>query len=179
MLSAYVLPGAAAWTVVGLALGVAAVAIPWLSTAAVVATVAYGCLYGAAEVRGSSWPAAPGRRWQVPQDMLIGASPRRRVLVWGSILGPGFLTRNPYAGFAILPVLVAAAGGIQAAIVVGALIGAAHAAGRGAALLRDSTRPQDEPFVLLLRMLRWRLVDGLALLTAAGAAAVVVGFRLG
>jgi hypothetical protein len=179
VLAAYVVPGAAAWAAVGLALGVAAVAIPWLSTAAVVATAVYGCLYGAVEVRGLPWPAAPGRRWQVPQDLLIGASPRRRVLVWGSILGPGFLTRNPYAGFAILPVLVAAAGGVQAAIVVGALVGVAHAAGRGAALLRDSSRPQDEPFVLLLSMLRWRTVDGLALLAVAGSAAVVAGFRLG
>jgi hypothetical protein len=178
VLAAYVVPGAAAWAAVGLALGVAAVAIPWLSTAAVVTTVVYGCLYGAAEVRGSPWPAAPGRRWQVPQDLLIGASPRRRVLVWGSILGPGFLTRNAYAGFALLPVLVAAVGSVPAAVVVAGLVGAAHAAGRAAALLRDSSRPQDDAFALVLSLLRWRVADGLALLTVAGAAAVVAGFRL-
>jgi hypothetical protein len=178
VLAAYVVPAAVAWAAVGLALGFLALAAPWLATAGVVACVVYGCVYGAAEVCGSSRPAAPGRRWQVPQDLLIGASVRRRVLVWGSILGPGFLTRNPYAGFAILPVLVAAAGHVPAAIVVAGLVGVAHASGRAAALLRDSSRPQDKPFTLLLRSLRWRALDGLALLTVAGAAAVVAGFRL-
>jgi hypothetical protein len=178
VLGAYLVPGAAAWALAGLALGVAAVAIPWLATAAVVASVVYGSAYGAAEVGGSPWPAAPGRRWQVPQDFLIGASPRRRVLVWGSILGPGFLTRNPYAGFAILPLLVVTANSIPAAIVIAALVGVAHGAGRAGALLRDSSRPQDEPFELLLSLLRWRVVDGLALLTVAGAAAIVAGFRI-
>jgi hypothetical protein len=178
VLLAYLVPGAAAWAALGLALGVAAVEIPWLSTAALVASVLYGCAYGAAEVGGSPWPPAPGRRWQVPQDLLIGASPHRRALVWGSILGPGFLTRNPYAGFAVLPLLVAAIGRVPAVVVVAGLAGAAHAAGRAAALLRDSARPQDDPFALLLRSLRWRAVDGLALLTVAGAAAVVAGFRI-
>ena len=67
---------------------------------------------------------------------------------------------------------------IPAGIVVAGLIGVAHAAGRAAALLRDSDRPADEPFALLLRSLRWRALDGLILLAVAGAAAVVAGFRL-
>ncbi len=178
MLAAYLIPGAVVWATVGLMLSALALAVHWLGPAAVIAAAVYGCGYGAAEVSGSSWPAAPGRRWQVPQDLLIGASGRRRVLVWGWILGPGFLTRNPYAGFGILPVLVATASSIPAGIVVGGVIGVAHAAGRAAALLRDLGRPADEPFALLLRSLRWRALDGLVLLAVAGAAAVVAGFRL-
>ena len=111
--------------------------------------------------------------------MLIGATSTRRVLVWGAILGPGFLTRNPYAGFGILPVLVVADGRLPAGIVIAGLVGAAHATGRACALLRDSSAPLSEPFALLLRSLRWRVLDGLALLTVAGAAFVTAGFRLG
>jgi hypothetical protein len=185
VLAAYIVPAAVAWAAIGLALSLLAQAAHWLATAAVAAAAVYGCGYGAAEVRGSPWPAAPGRRWQVPQDLLIGVSGSRRVLIWGSILGPGFLTRNPYAGFGLLPVLVAtsasglpAGGRVLAPIVVGGMVGATHAAGRAGALLRDSARRQDQPFALLLRSLRWRVLDGLALLTVAGAAIVVAGFRL-
>jgi hypothetical protein len=185
VLAAYIVPAAVAWAAMGLALNLLAQAAHWLATAAVAGAAVYGCGYGAAEVCGSPWPAAPGRRWQVPQDLLIGASGSRRVLIWGSILGPGFLTRNPYAGFGLLPVLVAtSASGLPAGgralvpIVVGGLVGATHAAGRAGALLRDSARRQDQPFALLLRSLRWRVLDGLALLTVAGVAIVVAGFRL-
>ncbi len=144
------------------------------------------------------WPA-PGRRWQVPQDLLLGASGRRRVVVWGTILGPGFLTRNPYAGFGMLLLLAASIGSLPAAVVVAAAIGAAHAGGRAFALLRDSaTEPtgealpqtteqetaqhettQQDAFTLLLRMLRWRTLDGVALLATAGAAIVTAGHWLG
>jgi hypothetical protein len=179
VLAAYVVPGAAAWAAVGLVLRVLVLAVPGLATAAVVAAAAYACGYGGAEVCGLPWPPAPGRRWQVPQGLMIGASGSRRVLVWGSILGPGFVTRNPYAGFGILPVLVAAASSVPAGIVVAGLVGAAHAAGRAAALLRDSASPQDQPFALLLRSLRWRVLDGFGLLAVAGAAIVIAGFRLG
>ena len=177
MLGAYLLPGAAVWALAGLAIGVLALVVPGLATAALVAAAGYGSAYGAAEVCGWPWPAAPGRRWQVPPGLLIGASGSRRVLTWGCILGPGFLTRNPYASFAILPLLVATASSIQAAVVVAAVVGAAHAGGRAAGLLRDVRRPQAEPFALVLRSLRWRALDGLALLTVAAAAAVVAGFR--
>ena len=78
----------------------------------------------------------------------------------------------------MLVLLVATAGGLPAAIWVAALIGAAHAGGRAVALLRDSASRTDEPFALLLRSLRWRTLDGLALLAVAGAAIVTAGYRL-
>ena len=182
MLAAYTVPAAAVWAVLGLAL----TALP-IGTAALLATALYGCAYGAAESLHLRRPRTPGRSWQVPQDFMIGASSRRRVLVWGSILGPGFLTRNPYAGFGVLPLLVAgtvpAAGGpggrLALGLAVGVMVGIAHGAGRALALLRDVSRPQGDPFALLLRSLRWRALDGLALLAIAAAATVTVVGRLG
>ncbi len=100
-----------------------------------------------------------------------------RLAVWGTILGPGFLTRNPYAGFGMLMLLTASIGSLPAAILVAAAIGAAHAIGRAFALLRDSATAQHDPFMLLLRSLRWRALDGLALLAIAGAAIVTTGHR--
>lgn len=183
MLAAYAAPAAAAWALLGLVLAALPIGLPALVVAAV-----YGAAYGVIEVSGTPWPA-PGRRWQVPQDYLIGASSRRRVVIWGSILGPGFLTRNPYAGFGMLLALVAAVGGLTsgplasgrltAGIVLAAGVGIAHGCGRALALLRDSASPPDDPFGLLLRSLRWRMTDGLALLAVAGAAVVTAGYRLG
>jgi hypothetical protein len=159
-----------------------------IAHAAVVAAAIYGCGYGVTEVFGLRWPA-PGRSWQVPQGLLIGVGGSRRLLVWGTILGPGFLTRNPYAGFGMLVLLAASVGRLPAAIVVAAVIGAAHAGGRAVSLLRDSaaaqrktaqhettqhdtaqheTAPRD-PFALLLRSLRWRALDGIGMLVIAGA----------
>jgi hypothetical protein len=153
-------------------------ALPVAGGAILVAAV-YGCGYGAAEVFGFRWPPPPGRRWQVPQDLLIGSSGARRLVVWGTILGPGFLTRNPYAGFGMLVLLAASIGSLPTAVVVAAVIGVAHATGRAIALLRDSATAQREPMALLLRSLRWRVLDGTALLAVAGAAIVTVGYRLG
>jgi hypothetical protein len=173
VLAAYALPAAAVWALLGLLLG----ALP-IASVAVVAAAVYGSGYGVVEASGMVRPAAPGRRWQVPQDLLVGGRGRRRVVLWGAILGPGLLTRNPYASFGLLVVLAAAAGGLPAGVWVAALIGAAHASGRAFAVLRDSARPQDEPFALLLHSLRWRVLDGMALLAVAGAAIVTAGYRL-
>jgi hypothetical protein len=173
VLLAYTLPATAVWALLGLALG----ALPIASAALVIAAV-YGCGYGIVEAAGLARPAAPGRRWQVPQDLLLRGGGGRRVVLWGAILGPGLLTRNPYASFGMLVVLAATVGSLPAAVWVAALIGAAHASGRAFALLRDSASPHGEPFALLLRSLRWRVLDGLALLAVAGAAIVTAGYRL-
>jgi hypothetical protein len=179
VLVAYALPAAAVWALLGLALG----ALP-IASAAILAAAVYGCGYGVIEASGMPRPAAPGRRWQVPQGFVLGGNGGRRVVLWGAILGPGLLTRNPYASFGMLVVLAATVGGLPAAVWVAALIGAAHAGGRAFAVLRDSANsgegasPQDETFALLLRSLRWRVLDGLALLAVAGAAFVTAGYRL-
>jgi hypothetical protein len=79
----------------------------------------------------------------------------------------------------MLVLLAACTGSMPAAVAVAAAIGAAHASGRGAALLRDAAAPQLEPFALLLRSLQWRTLDGIALLLIAGAVIVTAGYRRG
>lgn len=161
-----------------LALGLGLAALP-LTGVALVAAVVYGCYYGGAELAGRRGLAVPGRRWQVPQSMMINASPRRRILVWGAILGPGFLTQNPYAGFGLLPIAVAAmrAAGTGACLALAAVIGLAHGTGRAAALLRDVRRgalaSAADQLDVLLKTVYWRRFDGVALLAVAAVAAVV------
>jgi len=158
-----------------LAAGLCLAALPLAGVALVVAVV-YGCYYGGLELAGLRGLAVPGRRWQVPQSMMINASPRRRILVWGAILGPGFLTQNPYAGFGLLPVAVAAmrAAGSGASLALAAAIGLAHGAARAAALLRDvrrsTTATATGQLGVLLKTLYWRRFDGAALLAVAAAA---------
>jgi hypothetical protein len=172
VLAAYAIPAAAVWAVLGLVL----CALPLAGVALVLAAI-YGCGYGAVEISGAARPAAPGRTWQVPQDLVIARGSARRLVIWGSILGPGLLTRNPYAGFAVLPLLIAAVArpagtSLAASAAVAALIGAGHGAGRAFALLRDREIRPDDPMALLLRSVRWRVADGYGLLVAAGAAIV-------
>ncbi len=168
VLAAYATPAVAAWAALGAGLGALPLARPALLLAA-----AYAAGYGLIEVTGWLGLPPPGTRWQVPQTMVMGASPGRRIVVWGSILGPGFLTRNPYAGFGLLPVAVAAASGVQAAVTLAAAVGLAHGAGRALALLRDA-RPGraagSDPMRIVLASMHWRTLDGYALLVMAGAA---------
>ena len=149
MLAAYAGPAIAVWVLLGLAL--TAFPLRWL---ALPAAVAYGGYYGTLELTGWRGLPAPGRSWQVPQSMLIDAPPRRRLLVWGALLGPGFATRNPYAGFGVLPVAAAAMPGPVAGIAFGAAIGLAHGAARAAALLRDVRELRDVPELRGVRDLR-------------------------
>ncbi len=169
MVAAYALPAVAAWMLLGLVLG----ALP-LSTAALVLIAAYGACYGLAEAAGRPGVSAPGSSWQVPQSMVAGISGRRRVLVWGSILGPGFATRNPYAGFAVLPLAVAASGGIAAAVALATALGFVHGTGRALALLRDARDLRNgaaaDHLRLVLKSMHWRTFDGFALLLLSGAA---------
>jgi hypothetical protein len=108
--------------------------------------------------------------------MVAGISGRRRVLVWGAILGPGFATRNPYAGFAVLPLAVAAAGSIPAGVALAAAVGVAHGTGRALALLRDTRDFRNgaaaDHLALVLKSMHWRTFDGFALLLVSGIAVV-------
>lgn len=165
--SAYALSAVVTWAALGAVLGALPLARPALAL-----VTAYAAWYGLTEAAGRRWLPVPGTRWQVPQTMVVGTSARRRLLVWSTILGPGFLTRNPYAGFGLLPAAVAAAGGVPAAAALAAAIGLAHGTGRALALLRDA-RPgaAADPMRLVLVSMYWRTADGLALLVIAGAAA--------
>ena len=172
VVTAYAVPAVAVWAALGAILGV----LP-LARLALVLTAAYAACYGLVEVTdrlgGRIRLRPPGTRWQVPQEMVTGVSRRRRILVWGSVLGPGFMTRNPYAGFGLLPIAVAAAGSVRSAAALAAAAGLAHGTARALALLRDA-RPgraaAPDPMRLLLTSMRWRLVDGVVLLVTAVAA---------
>jgi hypothetical protein len=191
VIAAYALPAVAVWAALAIALTAVRLAEPALAAA-----VLYGGGYALAEIFRWRAPRPPGRSWQVPQSMLIEASIVRRVLVWGSLLGPGFATRNPYAGFWLLPLAVASMPGMRTGLAVGAAVGLAHGAARGAALLRDVKELQPAPIPaaavagavvpvapaavdhdipthldMVLKAVRWRRLDG-ALLAAAAAAAL-------
>ncbi len=163
---AYALPAVAVWAVVG----AVANAVP-VPAAALVLLALYGAYYGVIESAGRPGLPAPGRAWQVPSPWVDGAPRWRKLLVWGSLLGPGFATRNPYAGFGALVLVVACAGDLRAGIVLAAAIGLAHSAGRAGALLRDLRRGTGGDYLdSVLAQMRWRRVDGLAMLAACAAA---------
>jgi hypothetical protein len=186
VVAAYAVPAVAVWALAGALLALVPVA------AGLVLAVGYGGYYGVTEVTGIPGLAAPGRRWQVPQTMMIDASPWRRVAVWGAILGPGFLTRNPYAGFGLLPAVVVVAGmaGTRAAVALGALVGLAHGGARAIALLCDLGALRVEVVAgagaragaggaaaqldLLLKAVYARRVDGAVLIAIAAIAAVLM-----
>jgi len=150
-----------------------------LSTIALILMAGYGVFYGVLEADGRARPAPPGSRWQVPSEWVRGVSRRRRLMVWGSLLGPGFATRNPYAGFWLLPLAVAAVGNIGYGVLLAAAIGAAHSTGRALGLLRAGPDVDVHSYLQsTLRSMYWRMADGLALLAAAGAAAMTCAYRL-
>jgi hypothetical protein len=193
VLTAYALPAVAAWLLLGAIL--AATPLTWtgLTWIGLIGAVGYGAYYGLTELTGVRGLMAPGRRWQVPQTMMIDASPRRRVLVWGAILGPGFVTRNPYAGFGMLPLALAATrlAGPWAVLALAAVIGLAHGVARATALLRDVSDLHAGPpasgaaasgaaasgaaaqLDLLLKTVYARRLDGAVLLAVALAAAAL------
>ena len=150
-----------------------------LSLIALVLMTGYGVFYGVLEAGGKARPAPPGSRWQVPSEWVRGVSRRRRFVVWGSLLGPGFATRNPYAGFWLLPLAVAAVGNIGYGVLLAAAIGAAHSTGRALGLLRDVQHVDVNSYLQsALRSMYWRKADGFALLATAGVAAVTYAHRL-
>jgi hypothetical protein len=150
-----------------------------LSAIALVLVAGYGVFYGILETGGMPRPTPPGSRWQVPAKWVRGVSRRRRFVVWGSLLGPGFATRNPYAGFWILPLAVAAIDDLGYGVLLAAAIGAAHSTGRALGLLHDVKDVDVDSYLQsTLKSMYWRMADGFALLVAAGAAAMTYAYRL-
>jgi hypothetical protein len=174
LVAAYVLPAVIAWALLGLLANAAP-----LSTAALILIAVYGVFYGLVEAAGRARPSPPGSTWQVPSAWVLGAPRWRRTMVWGSVLGPGFATRNPYAGFGLLPLAVAAVGDLRYGVLLAAAIGAAHGTGRALALLRD-VRVVDGANYLqsMLRSMYWRMFDGYALLAVAGLSVMECVYRL-
>jgi len=139
----------------------------------------YGLYYGVVEIGVVAGMRAPSTTWQVPQSFVSGVPARRRIMLWGAILGPGFVTRNPYAGFFVLLIAVAGIASTWAGIATAALIGTAHGTGRALSLLRDTRNIATADYLeTVLKSIYWRTFDGYALLILSGVATIVlVGSR--
>jgi hypothetical protein len=173
VVATYAVPAAVAWMVIGFGVNM----LP-LSTAALFLVVVYAAFYGLVEAVGRPHPAPPSSGWQVPSAWVQNVSKRRRFLVWGSILGPGFATRNPYAGFGLLTLTVAAVGSVRFGVAVAGAVGVAHGTARALALLRTARdAPASDYMRTVLKAMYWRICDGFALLTICGIAAVTWAYR--
>lgn len=101
---------AGAATVAGLALGagiwtIAQVLEPiGARHLALVVAALTGAFYGASEILRLRW-RLPERRWQVPQRWGLAGRPLY-MAAFGAILGVGFLTYIPYAGYYVLIMLM-------------------------------------------------------------------------
>jgi hypothetical protein len=177
VVTAYATAAIVGWMVIGALLN------SWDLRRPALFLIAIYCLYyGLTEATGIHGLRPPGRNWQVPQTFVVGTSRRRRTLVWAAILGPGFFTRNPYAGFGLLPLGVAALDSVPTGVLAAAAIGFAHGTGRALGLLRDARDARDargtDPSGYLksvLRSMYWRKFDGIALLAVAVMAVFVFG----
>jgi hypothetical protein len=170
LLAAYAAPAVAVWALVGLLASVVPIRLPALGL-----TVGYGIYYGLIETVGRTGLPPPGRSWQVPSQWVDSAPRWRRILVWGSLLGPGFATRNPFAGFGLLVLVVCTVGNLRLGVALAAALGLLHSLARAVALLRDARRSGATDYLeMVARSMRWRTLDGLALLTIAGAAAITL-----
>jgi hypothetical protein len=170
IVAAYSLPAAVVWASVGGALNV----LP-LDNVALAAIVAYAVYYGVMEASGKRGLPPPGTGWQIPSKLVANQSRWRRLFIWGFLLGPGFATKNPYAGFGLLLIAATTPGNVSVGVVFAASIGALHGAGRGLALLRDTRAIDSADFLQsVLRSMYWRMADGFALLMIGGMAFVAV-----
>jgi hypothetical protein len=91
-------------------------------------------------------------------------------VIWGLILGPGVLTRNPFATMWLVPLSLALTGNALLGAATGAVAGLAHGVGRASGIMRNMKRSPHYIELVLLSM-RWRFIDGAILLLAAGALA--------
>jgi hypothetical protein len=159
--AAHALPAVAVWTGLGAllaAVGAPAFALPL--------ALAYTLAYGFAEalwlpLRG------PTLAWQVPSSWIRERSLRTQVAAWGIALGPGLVTRNPYAGIWVVPLMLASLDEPIAGAAAGVAVGFAHGTARGIGVLQNA-KSAGPAHLELIRTVRWRLVDGFALMLAAG-----------
>jgi hypothetical protein len=86
------------------------------------------------------------------------------VLVWGALLGPGLVTRNPYGSIWMLVLLLASIEDALAAAVVGAVVGLLQGGARALGVVRMTWVGQPPYLALVLKELRWRVVDGVGLI---------------
>lgn len=110
-----------------------------------------------------------GLAWQVPNQWLRGRPAALQTLFWGICLGPGLITRNPYAGIWLLPFLLVLMPNLLIALSLGLAIGVAHGCGRAIGVLRNRRKLDIlcTPIVIF-EFWRWQFIDGLLLLFSTG-----------
>lgn len=130
-----------------------------------VATLVYGAAFGVIQISGHRLQP-PQIRWQVPSTWVRHRARIANNLVWGAILGPGLLTKNPFAGMWALPLLLGLGG---SPTVAGSLVGLVHSATRVAGIVMSASGEIDPISPVAWRpYFHWRYVDGLLLLAVAG-----------
>lgn len=162
---AYIIPAVLAWGVLALVL----YPLNALVSIGIFGGWLYAVTFGLMETLAIPFRTL-GSSWQVPARWLQGRSPFVQMLVWGSTLGPGFMTRNPYAGIWLLPLLLILHANIWLNIEVGIVIGMIHGGSRAVGILvaRRRLNTCGSSMLLHLAQWRWRLADGLLLLFIAG-----------
>lgn len=158
-LLAYAAPAALVWFVIGI--------VAWLlpqTWLLLVLLTGYSGFFGFAEISASA-VMPPASSWQVPGGWVAHRHPARQTLVWGATLGPGLMTRNPYAGMWAVPALAVFS---PNPVLTAMACGVVHASGRAIGILLNATRLGSSVDRIMLRYYWWRAVDGLALLVLAG-----------
>lgn len=172
-IASYVLPAAIVWGIIGSIFS-------WLLNVPLVLSLIallYALWFGIREALGL--PVREfGLAWQVPSGWVNRRPWAFQALTWGTTLGPGLVTRNPYAGIWLLPLLLPLNHSLLLAIVVGMAVGAVHGSARVFGVLRNR-REMDadaeyDHLKILGAQLRWQHLDGLIVLLAAGALAAYV-----
>lgn len=125
----------------------------------------------------------PGLAWQVPSGWINRRPAMIQTLTWGTALGPGLVTRNPYAGMWLLLLLLGLNRSLLVTVVVGIVIGAAHGGARALGILSNRKQMDSDMEYAHLKILgaqlHWAYIDGLALMLAAGALAAYTLSLLG
>lgn len=165
--AAHIAPAVAVWAALGAVLAL----VP--RPVGVVIAVVYALAHGLAETM--ELPIRPPEiGWAVPSTWLRGRSWAAQALIWGTTLGPGLATRNPYAGMWFVPLLLATTGNPLVGGIAGGLVGLAHGAARAAGILANHRHREscELPWRMMMLNLRVRRIDGIGLLLAAAMVAV-------
>jgi hypothetical protein len=165
---AYTLPAGIIWGLLALVVHPLASLSQWWLLAALV----YALIFGLSEALALPL-RSPSLTWQVPAQWLRNRPASVQTLIWGITLGPGFVTRNPYAGMWLLPLFLAFNQPLLASVGIGIAIGIAHGGSRSFGILAARSK-LDACGSIILTQWRWRVTDGLLLLFGSGYLAVSV-----
>jgi hypothetical protein len=159
------------WAALGAALGaLSGTVLP------LILAIGYAFAYGMAETMRFPVRTLTLTR-QLPSTWIRHRPAAVQAVVWGLTLGPGLFTHNYYAGMWLVPMMVALSSDPRQGALVGALVGLTHGLARAFGILRLMPKLEEweRPVPIVLARMRWRTVDGIALMLTAGMLATRVG----